>query len=89
MSIDNLKYPIGKFEIPENITEEILENYISDIESFPKRLKAEVERLSENQLDTTYRPGGWTIRWVVNHCDDSHMNSLVRFKHALTENSRL
>lgn len=85
MSIDKLKYPIGKFEKPENITEEILDKYIGDIESLPKRLKEEVDGLSNDQLDTPYRLGGWTIRQVVNHCADSHMNSLIRFKLTLTE----
>ncbi len=85
MSIDKLKYPIGKFEKPENFTKEIVDKYIGDIESFPKRLKAEVGSLSDSQLDTAYRQGGWTIRQLVNHCADSHMNSLVRFKLALTE----
>ena len=83
--MDNLKYPIGKFQKPETLTKEILDHFINDIESFPERLKTEVEHLSDEQLDTPYRPEGWTIRQVVNHCADSHMNSLTRFKLALTE----
>lgn len=85
MTLDQLKYPIGQFEKPEETTTEILGNYINDISSFPKRLRKELENLSEYQLDMQYRIDGWTIRQVVNHCADSHMNSLTRFKLALTE----
>ena len=63
-----------------------MSKYISDIESFPARLTAEVENLTDEQLDTPYRPDGWTIRQVVNHCADSHMNGLIRHKLLLTEN---
>jgi len=85
MKINHLKFPIGEFKKPDTLTSEILGKYIKDIESFPKRLRAEVENLTDEQLDTPYRPDGWTIRQVVNHCADSHMNSLTRFKLALTE----
>lgn len=85
MTLDQLKYPIGIFEKPKKITKEILENWISDISTFPKRLSNEVNHLTDEQLDTRYRPGGWTIRQVVHHCADSHMNSLMRLKLALTE----
>src|SRR4051812_11876203 len=83
--MDSLKYPIGKFIKPDPLTSEIISTYINDIYTFPDRLRKEVENLSDEQLDTEYRPNGWTIRQVVNHCADSHMNSLVRFKLALTE----
>lgn len=82
---DETKFPIGPFESPTEITSEALQNYISAISTFPQRLKKEVELLSDAQLDTPYRTGGWTIRQVVHHCADSHMNSLIRFKLALTE----
>lgn len=85
MTIENLKYPIGKFEKPEVITKEIISEWIFEISSFPIRLKIEVNHLKDNQLDTRYRPEGWTIRQVVHHCADSHMNSLIRLKLALTE----
>jgi hypothetical protein len=85
MTLEQLKYPIGKFEKPEIITRNILVNWISDISTFPKRLKDEVSLLTDKQLDTHYRPDGWTIRQVVHHCADSHMNSFTRFKLALTE----
>lgn len=83
--MDILKFPIGQFKKPDAFTQAIFDAYISDIELFPARLKAEVEHLNDEQLDTVYRPDGWTIRQVINHCADSHMNSLVRFKLALTE----
>ena len=81
----NLQYPIGKFSVPETITPQLIELSIEVIASFPGKLEKEVSDLSESQLDTPYRPGGWTVRQVVHHCADSHMNSLIRFKLALTE----
>lgn len=85
MTLEQLKYPIGKFQKPELITSDILAKWISEISTFPKRLTEEVNQLTDKQLDTHYRPDGWTIRQVVHHCADSHMNSLTRFKLALTE----
>ena len=85
--LNKLKFPIGKFIKPEILTKDLLNKYISEIELFPSRLKAEVITLSGSQLDTQYRPEGWTIRQVVNHCADSHMNSLTRFKLTLTEDN--
>jgi hypothetical protein len=82
---EKLKFPIGKFDSPTTITKDILEKWIADIATFPKRLSAEVIHLTDEQLDTQYRPDGWTIRQVVHHCADSHMNSLIRLKLALTE----
>ena len=82
-----LKYPIGKFVMPVEFTADLLNHCISDIALFPERLRNEVQHLGEEQLDTPYRPEGWTIRQVVHHCADSHMNSLTRFKLALTEDS--
>ena len=85
MTLEHLKYPIGKFEKPTVITKDILKKWISDISTFPKRLLREVINLTDEQLDTPYRPNGWTIRQVIHHCADSHMNSLTRLKLALTE----
>lgn len=83
--LEKLRYPIGKFEKPETITPEMIERCIAEIAAFPKRLQIEVLPLDEDQLETPYRPDGWTIRQVVHHCADSHMNCLIRFKWALTE----
>ena len=85
MEIEKLKYPIGKFAKPDKYTSNLKNEFIEIIKIFPKKIKSEVENLSDEQLDTQYRPEGWTIRQVVNHCADSHMNSLIRFKLALTE----
>jgi len=87
MNLEQLKFPIGRFKKPNIITKEILQDWIADIEVFPKRLSEEVANLSDLQLDTPYRPEGWTIRQVVHHCADSHMNSFIRLKLALTEES--
>jgi hypothetical protein len=59
------------------------------IENFPEKLRREVINLSDNQLDTPYRENGWTVRQVVHHCADSHINSILRFKLALTEENQL
>ncbi len=83
--MDELKYPIGKPTIPENISPRNISEWITVLEDFPNRLELLVSNLSEKQLDTPYRDGGWTIRQVVHHCADSHHNSYTRFKWALTE----
>jgi hypothetical protein len=79
------RYPIGKFSFEGPLSEEQKNRFLDDIELTPARLKAAVGGLSEAQLDTPYRDGGWTVRQVVHHVPDSHMNSYVRFKLALTE----
>jgi hypothetical protein len=80
-ALDTLRYPIGSFKYDESL----LESYITDIATLPQQLEHAVEALTEEQLDTPYREGGWTIRQVVHHLADSHMNSYVRFRLALTE----
>lgn len=80
-----LQYPIGKFEIPSSITKNQIEGWISILEHFPNRLENLVKNLTDEQLDTVYRLGGWTIRQVVHHVSDSHHHSYIRFKWALTE----
>ena len=85
MTLVELKFPIGKFKKPNDITTDTLAGYITDISIFPRQLRDEVENLSSDQLDTAYRTDGWTIRQVVHHCADSHMTAFIRFKLALTE----
>jgi len=85
MRLEESKYPIGHYKAPASFSHEVLAQYISVIEDFPKKLIMEVESLSKAQLDVPYRPDGWTITQVVNHCADSHMNALIRVKLALTE----
>lgn len=82
---ESLRYPIGKFQPPSQYSATVIEESIVAIEKFPHALRNEVIRLSGEQLDTPYRPGGWSIRQVVHHCADSHLNALLRFKLALTE----
>ena len=79
------RYPIGKFSFAGPLNEEQKARFLDDIEQTPARLKAAVNGLSAQQLDTPYRDGGWTVRQVVHHVPDSHLNSYIRFKLALTE----
>ena len=81
----DLRYPIGKFSYDGHLTEDQKRGFLDDVAHTPKKLRAAVQGLSEAQLDTPYRPGGWTVRQVVHHVPDSHLNSYVRFKLALTE----
>lgn len=82
---EQLKYPIGKVNIPEEITEPYIESWIDIIEKHPSKLEKLVVNLSDRQLDTPYRPEGWTVRQVIHHLGDSHVNSYIRFKWTLTE----
>jgi hypothetical protein len=84
MSTD-LRYPVGKFQRPESISAAGRAAFIDEIRALPANLRAAVAGLTGEQLDTPYRPGGWTVRQVVHHVADSHMNSYVRFRLALTE----
>jgi len=81
----DLRYPIGPFEWKDSLTEEERQRAIDGIAEAPARLRAAVKGLSPQQLDTPYRPGGWTVRQVVHHVPDSHLNAYIRFKLALTE----
>ena len=82
----DLRYPIGKFERgAASLTQEQRGQFIAAIADTPERLAAAVMGLNAEQLDTPYRPGGWTVRELIHHIPDSHMNAYVRFKLALTE----
>jgi len=81
----DLQYPVGRFEFPREVSSEDRARFIQEIADTPANLRAAVAGLSAEQLDTPYRPGGWTVRQVVHHVPDSHMNSYVRFRLALTE----
>jgi DinB superfamily len=83
--LEILKYPIGKFDCPEHISKAHIENWISILEQFPERLEMLVKNLTDKQLDTPYRPEGWTVRQTIHHLSDSHHHSYTRFKWALTE----
>src|SRR5215203_1174661 len=82
----DLRYPIGPFA-PAAQSDGVMAQAIAGIERLPQNLRAAVEGLPDEQLDTPYRPGGWTVRQVVHHVADSHMNGFIRLKLALTENN--
>lgn len=79
------RYPIGKFEMPAGITQARRRQAIEEISSTPGKLRAAVKGFNEAQLDTPYREGGWTVRQVIHHVPDSHLNAYTRLKLTLTE----
>jgi uncharacterized damage-inducible protein DinB len=83
--LDDLRYPVGKYTRPERLSPEERRQAIDAIAAAPAALRAAVAGLADAQLDTPYRPGGWTVRQVVHHVPDSHANAYVRFKLGLTE----
>jgi hypothetical protein len=83
--MSDLRFPIGRYQPEESITGERRSEWIRDIAGMPATLRQAVTSLSDAQLDTPYRPEGWTVRQVVHHVPDSHMNAFIRFKLALTE----
>jgi uncharacterized damage-inducible protein DinB len=84
--MEDLRYPIGKRVLPEEITRDTLAQWINELEAIPQQLQDAIAGLSNEQLDTPYRPEGWTIRQVVHHLADGNLNAYLRFKLALTEN---
>ena len=87
--MDDLRYPIGRYQAPDSVTASHRTEWIRILEELPQNMRHAVEDLTDSQLDTPYRPGGWTVRQVVHHVPDSHMNSYMRFRLALTESSPL
>ena len=81
----DLRYPIGPYSPPSTIRRAELDAWIAELEALPGNLRNAVEGLSDDQLDKRYRPGGWTVRQVVHHIADGHLNSYTRFRLALTE----
>lgn len=86
-AIDPLQFPVGKFAVPETYSPETIKSWIDTIRELPAKVREATAGLTDEQLDTPYRPGGWTIRQVVHHIADSHTNSIIRFKWALTEDA--
>lgn len=85
LDLEALKYPIGKFTIPQALDAEAIQQAVQQISGLPKALFQVASPLSSAQLDFPYRPGGWTVRQLLHHCADSHGNAFFRFKLALTE----
>ena len=85
VDVEDLRYPVGKFVRPEKLSPAERDAAISVIEETPALLREAVRGLTEEQLETPYRPGGWTVRQVVHHLPDSHLNSYTRFRLAITE----
>jgi hypothetical protein len=83
--MSDLRYPIGKFQMDAAVTDEKRSVWIEAIAACPASMREALAGLTPAQVDTAYRPGGWTVRQVVHHVPDSHMNAYVRFKFALTE----
>lgn len=83
----DLRYPIGEFNREIEVTPALHREWIDQITACPGLVHKAVEGLSDRQLDTPYRPGGWTVRQTVHHIPDSHLNSYIRFKLALTEDN--
>src|SRR5215813_560614 len=85
--MSDLRYPIGKFSMEGEITTAKRELWIAEIAEAPAQMRSAVHGLTDPQFDTEYRPGGWTVRQVVHHVPDSHINAYTRFKLALTEDN--
>jgi uncharacterized damage-inducible protein DinB len=87
MDLETLQYPTGRFTPKATLGPDDRREMIEKIAAVPAQLRAEVENLNDEQLDTPYRPGGWTVRQVVHHLPDSHLNAYIRFRLALTEDT--
>jgi uncharacterized damage-inducible protein DinB len=83
----DLRYPVGRFVRPDSLSDADRKAAIDDIAAAPAKLRAAVRGLDDVQLDTPYRPDGWTVRQVVHHVPESHLNAYTRFKLALTEDT--
>ena len=86
-SEDQLRYPIGRYTMVEEASQAERARWMADVAELPARLRGAVDGFDAARLDTPYRPGGWTVRQLVHHMSDSHMNAYIRFKLALTEDS--
>jgi uncharacterized damage-inducible protein DinB len=84
--MEDLRYPIGKY-VPQPFSEKQLEEWLIDLQNLPQHLENAVLNLDEAQVNTPYRPEGWTVKQLVHHVADSHMNAFIRFKLGLTEDN--
>ncbi|WP_231458657.1 MULTISPECIES: YfiT family bacillithiol transferase [unclassified Pedobacter] len=87
MDLEKLKYPIGQFSMPEIFDQKQADIWISEIEMLPNQIRNATKSLTADDLNQTYRPGGWTLKQVIHHLPDSHMNAYIRFKLAITEDN--
>ena len=87
LDLEQLKFPIGKTVFPETILDKHIVQWIKTLEDFPTQVEKEIKGLNATQFTHSYRPKSWTILQIINHCVDSHANSILRFKLALTENN--
>jgi hypothetical protein len=85
LPLELLRYPIGRYEAPQLYRSADVKQALRTLEALPQQLRSAIRPLSDEQLDTPYRPGGWTLRQVTHHLADSHINSYARFRLALTE----
>ncbi len=83
--LEKLKYPIGEYIYPENVDEVQIKSWIDSLENFPHQLTDVTSKLNDSQLAVPYRPGGWTVKQVIHHIADSHINAYTRVKLTLTE----
>jgi len=83
----DLRYPIGKYTFADSTTRQQVAEWVEDVARVPAALRAAVKGLDASQIETPYRPGGWTVRQLVHHLADSHLNAYTRFKLALTEDT--
>lgn len=84
-TLEKLKYPVGRFHAPDNFTDASRQLAIETLRALPGKLTPIVNALNDDQLQTPYRPDGWTVKQLVHHIADSHMNSYARFKFGVTE----
>ncbi len=87
MNIEKLKFPIGQYVPDKNPKNKLLKTWINDIEKFPSRIELLIKELPIEKLNWRYRPSGWTVKQVIHHCADSHINAVIRVKLALTEDT--
>lgn len=87
LDLEQLKYPVGKYLMPDKINLKHIMTWVDTISSFPEEMEDKLKGVKPTQLKWKYRPEGWSIQQVVHHCADSHMNAYIRFKLALTEDS--
>jgi hypothetical protein len=87
LELDTLRYPVGRFTFPSEVSVSERKEMLDIIEALPAKMRAAVEGLNDKQLDTSYRDGGWTVRQVVHHVFDSHVNAYIRMKLAVTEDT--